>query len=61
MFWEKKDVNAAEVKELARLYGTNLIASSILYRRNILNAQDICYFLEEDLSYLHNPFLFCDM
>jgi single-stranded-DNA-specific exonuclease len=61
MQWEKRDVNQLEVKELSRLYGTSLLISSILYRRNILNAQDICYFLEEDLTLLHNPFLFLDM
>jgi len=38
-----------------------MLVSSILTRREITNGSDILYYLENDIRYLHNPFLFNTM
>ncbi|MFA7565562.1 MAG: single-stranded-DNA-specific exonuclease RecJ [Alkalispirochaeta sp.] len=61
MKWHKPPVDAAEVKRISRRYGTDLLTSSILVRRNVTAAAALPYYLENDLQYLHDPFLFPDM
>lgn len=46
---------------MVRKYECDALTASILARRNITEGSKILYFLEDDLRYLHNPFLFTDM
>ena len=61
MHWEKLSVEARDVKDLAAQFETDLLTSIILLRREIRDPGDVCFFLEDDISYLHNPFLFVEM
>ncbi|HPA10767.1 MAG TPA: single-stranded-DNA-specific exonuclease RecJ [Treponemataceae bacterium] len=61
MIWNKKDINRTLVKDMVRRFECDALTASILARRNIIDGPDILYFLEDDLRYLHNPFLFKDM
>ena len=61
MHWEKKPVEAREVKNLAARYETDLLTSTILLRRDVRSPGDLCFFLEDDIFLLHNPFLFVEM
>lgn len=58
MMWNKKDVGRALVHELTQKYGCDALTASILARRNIIEGPDLLFYLEDDLRYLHNPFLF---
>lgn len=61
MKWNKKEISADEVKHIQNTYGVDALAASILVRRGVTKAHDILYYLESDLRYLHNPFLFSSM
>jgi len=61
MIWNKKEVGRDLVKELTGRYGCDALTASILARRNIIEGPDLLFYLEDDLRYLHNPFLFKDM
>ncbi|MCL2833712.1 MAG: single-stranded-DNA-specific exonuclease RecJ [Treponema sp.] len=56
MKWDKKEIPGGLVKNLAEKFGCDLLMASVLMRRGITKADDICFFLEDDLRYLHNPF-----
>jgi len=57
MNWEKKEISAELVKDLANRYGCDLLTASILVRRGITAGEEIRYFLESDVRHLRNPFL----
>jgi single-stranded-DNA-specific exonuclease len=59
--WHKKDISRETVKLLHDKYGVDSLTASILARRGITNSKDILYYVETDLRYLHNPFLFSAM
>ena len=61
MKWDKAPIDSDEVRKVSRLYGTDLLVSTILIRRNIRDSEGILFFLEDDLRFLHNPFLFVEM
>jgi single-stranded-DNA-specific exonuclease len=61
MRWEKIPIDPGEVRELSRRYKTDLLVSSILWRRHLSSGAAIQFFLEDDLSLLHNPFHFAEM
>jgi single-stranded-DNA-specific exonuclease len=61
MKWEKQDLDPAVVRELSSRYGVDLLVGSILARRRVSEPEDVCFYLEDDLRYLHNPFLFVEM
>lgn len=61
MIWEKADIDPTEVRELAKGYNIDLLPAAILTRRGITSSEELPYFLEEDIRYLHNPFLFDEM
>jgi single-stranded-DNA-specific exonuclease len=61
MTWVKSPIVPEEVRELSQTYRIDSLTASILNRRGIKEPSEICYFLEDDLRYLHNPFLFEDM
>ena len=61
MNWNKTNVLKSEVEELKNKYNIDAITASILIRRGIKKGKDIFYYLEDDLRYQHNPFLFANM
>lgn len=60
MKWEKPAIDPARVKKMHERYHIDLITASILERRGVSHT-DIRFYLEDDVSFLHNPFLFEDM
>ncbi|MDR2759081.1 MAG: single-stranded-DNA-specific exonuclease RecJ [Spirochaetaceae bacterium] len=56
MNWEKRDIPPELVKDLAAKYGCDQLTASILARRDIIQGDELRYFLEEDLRYLRNAF-----
>lgn len=56
MNWIKKDIPQELVREIAAKYNCDPLVASILVRRGLVNGEDIRYFLEDDLRYLHNAF-----
>lgn len=61
MKWIKKDIDAGEVRSLAARYELDLLTASILVRRGIKDPEELKFFLEKDLRFLHNPFDFAEM
>lgn len=61
MNWQKKGIDSSKVRELAKRFELDLISASILTRRGWDSPEEICFFLEEDLRFMHNPFEFIDM
>jgi single-stranded-DNA-specific exonuclease len=61
MYWKKSPVSSRDVKHLHEQYGVDLLISSILARRGQTESEQVKYFLENELTFLHNPFLFDDM
>ena len=59
--WVKEPVESESMKRLLEEYRLNTLQATILSRRGITKADDVKYFLEQELSYLHNPFLFNEM
>jgi len=57
MNWEKKEISAELVRDIANRYGCDLLTASILVRRNITSGEEIRYFLESDVRHMRNPFL----
>lgn len=61
MRWVKQDISAAQVKELARRHEIDQLEAAILTRRGITRPEQLKFFLEDDLRWTHNPFLFTAM
>ncbi|TVR57977.1 MAG: single-stranded-DNA-specific exonuclease RecJ [Spirochaetaceae bacterium] len=61
MNWHKQEIAPDEVRDLHARYGLDLLPAAILARRGITTPGEIKYYLENDLRYLHNPFLFEEM
>ncbi|MBQ0039360.1 MAG: single-stranded-DNA-specific exonuclease RecJ [Treponema sp.] len=61
MNWNKTNILKADVESIQQKYNVDAITASILLRRGITKGRDIFYFLEDDLRYQHNPFLFNGM
>ncbi|WP_320130151.1 single-stranded-DNA-specific exonuclease RecJ [uncultured Sphaerochaeta sp.] len=61
MFWKKSPVSSQDVKHLHEQYGVDLLCASILARRGLTEGNTVKFFLENELTFLHNPFLFDDM
>lgn len=61
MKWTKPPVNGGTVKSIARRYDLDLLTAAILVRRSVTEPDRLRYWLESDLRYLHDPFLFDDM
>ncbi|MGE4584179.1 MAG: single-stranded-DNA-specific exonuclease RecJ [Sphaerochaeta sp.] len=61
MVWRKSSVSSQEIRRLHEQYGLDLLCSSILVRRGQTTSDQVKFFLENELTYLHNPFLFDDM
>lgn len=61
MNWEKKAIDPSLVKETAKRFDLDLLTASILVRRGVYRPEDVLYYREKDLRFLHNPFLFTEM
>ena len=59
--WIKKHITRVDVGALYDKFGVNALTASILARRGITEGSDVQFFLEDDLRFLHNPFLFNNM
>ena len=49
------------VREICTRFSCDALTASIFARRNVTTGPDIQYFLEDDLRYLHSPFLLSGM
>ncbi len=61
MVWKKSPVSSQDIRRLHEQYGVDLLCSSILARRGVTQSEQVKFYLEQELTYLHNPFLFDDM
>ena len=59
--WIKSAVSKQQIEPLCKKYGIDQLLASIFVRRGITSGQDILYYLESDLRFQHNPFLFNSM
>ena len=62
MKYNKQDIDSAFVRETAERYKISLLSASVMARRGWAeNPEEVSFILEEDLKYIHNPFLFSEM
>ncbi len=61
MTWKKTTLDSALVKHISKTYDVSLMQAAVFTRRGVVEGEDIKFFLEDDMRYLHNPFLFKDM
>lgn len=54
----KKPVTRQQIEPLCEKYNINQILASILVRRGVTEGKDLLYYLEDDLRFQHNPFMF---
>ena len=61
MKWKIRQAAYEDIKTLQERYGVNLVCAKILAGRGITTPREVKFYLENDISFLHNPFLFEDM
>ena len=61
MKYNKKFIESQDVKDLAARYKVSLLLASILVRRGITEPEKLKFYLQDEIKYLHNPFLFHQM
>lgn len=61
MICTKKEIAPEMVREICTRFSCDALTASIFARRNVTTGSDIQYFLEDDLRYLHSPFLLSGM
>ncbi|HOT59080.1 MAG TPA: single-stranded-DNA-specific exonuclease RecJ, partial [Spirochaetales bacterium] len=61
MKWNKREAPASLIREIAAKYKLDLLYAAVLTRRGIVKPEELLFYLEKDLRFLHNPFLFRDM
>lgn len=61
MICTKKEIAPEIVREICTRFSCDALTASIFARRNVTTGPDIQYFLEDDLRYLHSPFLLSGM
>ena len=59
--WVKSPVTREDIEPLCAKYNIDKILASIFVRRGITKGSDLLYYLEDDLRFCHNPFLFNSM
>lgn len=59
--WIKKDITKDQVYGLTEKFKLDPLVASIFARRGISKPSDIMFYIEDDLRFLHNPFLFNQM
>lgn len=61
MKWIKEPIYVEDVRTIHERYKVDLLSASLFARRQITHFDQIEFYLERDLVYLHNPFLFDEM
>jgi single-stranded-DNA-specific exonuclease len=61
MRWIKKELDKKQVRELASRYELDMLVASIFIRRGISQPEELLFYLEDDIRFLHNPFHFKQM
>ncbi len=61
MRWNKRPIHKEYVQELQETFILDPVTASILARRGVALGEEMKFYLETDLAFLHNPFLFEDM
>lgn len=59
--WKKEPVSVELIRKLNETYKVDYITASLLARRGAVEPEAVQFYLETDVSYLHNPFLFDEM
>src|SRR6056297_317280 len=61
MKWQKSDINKETVRMLSERFNLDLLTAAVMVRRGVTEPKDLKYYLESDLLFTHNPFLFHEM
>ena len=61
MKWKIRQAAYEDIKALQDRFALNLISARILAGRGVCSPDKVRFWLESDISFLHNPFLFEDM
>ena len=61
MKWIKNEVDSGLVREFSARYKVDLLPAAIFVRRGLTDPEQLRFFFEDDLRFLHNPFLLDEM
>ncbi len=61
MAWKKTEIDKELVRHISQKYNIPLMNAIVLVRRGIVEGENIKFFLETDINYLYQPFLFLQM
>ncbi|MCQ2398451.1 MAG: single-stranded-DNA-specific exonuclease RecJ [Sphaerochaetaceae bacterium] len=61
MKWTSRTFSYSDIGVLQERYNLDLVSAKVFAGRGITDASRIKFYLENDISFLHNPFLFDDM
>ncbi len=61
MKWKVRQAQYDDIKTLQERYNVDLVSAKILAGRGIKEPNEAKFYMENDVSFLHNPFLFEDM
>ena len=61
MKWKTRQAAFDDIKALVDRFGLDILSARILAGRGICTPESAKFYLESDISFLHNPFLFEDM
>ena len=61
MKWKKENINTDLVREFSSRFDIDLLTAAILVRRGVDSYEEAAYYLENDVRFLHNPFLLSEM
>ena len=61
MKWKIRQAAFDDIRALQERFGLDLVPARILAGRSVSDPGDARFYLESDISFLHNPFLFEDM
>ncbi len=54
--WIKESVSVESLRSLHEQFGIDYIKATLLSRRGVHEKEQLKYYLESDISFLHNPF-----
>ena len=61
MKWVKTNLAKGIISDIMQRYDCGVLEATFLGRRGISEGSEMLYYLENDVRYLHNPFLFSNM
>lgn len=59
--WNKKPVLKSTVEYLQKKFNMDMLTAAVFARRNITDGKDILFYMEDDMRFQHNPFMFNSM